>query len=158
MRLFQYMLVPFGLSFRFNSLDYYFTGITISIFGLFFVTTVLSFGAFNDTKMILLKANFLVTVSSMLWSFKLIKQKLEKFYGMYDEILAFDEMYIQSRNTFGFSLIIFLLSFTFTYITGIYVVLTNTFINEIFALAHLKIYLYHHFALTSLFLKMSASG
>ena len=151
MRLFQYMLVPFGLSFRFASIDYYFSGITVSIFGLFFVTTVLSFGVFNDIKMVVLKISFLVTVLCLIRSFKLLQQNLEKFYEMYDEILAFDETHTPQTNKFGLSMIIFLLSFMLTYITGMYIVSTNSFINEIFELVNFKVYLYHHFAITSFY-------
>ncbi len=41
-KLYQYMLVPLGVSLMFKTLDNIFNGITLSIYGLFLITGVLS--------------------------------------------------------------------------------------------------------------------
>ena len=135
MNLFQYILLPFGLSLRHKTLDNIFTGISVSMFGLVFTTIMVSIPFCNTTKTIIFRFSSLAIQMSYIAAYYLLKKRSEDIYGMFDAILEFEKKQTpKERLKFGFSLISFITCLMLTYVLSIYLVLTNQEYYNLFAL------------------------
>ena len=148
MNLFEYMIVPFGLSLKHKSLDNCFIGITYSVFGLFLVTIALSLPFFTTVSDLIMKINFIVVISSMTSAYCLLKNKFEKILGMISSIEAFEEKRCKPKQKFRLSLIAFILCFMLTFVASVYQVMLNVRIYT--HLFKYQLFMYHHICLTGL--------
>ena len=153
MNLFQYILLPFGLSLRHKTLDYIFSGISSSVFFLMAVTTLLSLPINTSIEVILLKISSFGLLFVWIWAYILLNKRSEDLYGMFDAILVFERNRTpKERLKFGFSLILFISCLMLSYVLSIHFTLSNIEFNLIFAPVQFEILFYHHAPLTFLFL------
>jgi len=128
MNILQYMLTPFGLSLRHKSIDYYFTGIVVSVFGLFFITIFLSlFTSFTSFFVLSFKICMLLVIITTIWSYLHLKTTFWKFIAMYDEISHFEHKNYK-RSPFTLPLTTFIvISVSMVVITEIDVTLNDIY-------------------------------
>ena len=152
MNLFQYMLLPFGMTQRHRIMDQIFNGIAVSFFGLMFMTCLLSLPVDISLMPVLMKITSLGTQLMWIRAFIFLKRNSENIYGMFDAILDFEgKQCPKQRLNFGFSLILFIICFMSSYIIAIYFTLSNVEFNKLFTLITFKLYLYHHASVTFLY-------
>ena len=152
MNLFQYVLLPFGLSLRYKTLDYIFTGISTSIFGLMVGTTLLSLPMDSSLNVILAKLVALLVEFFRIWAYVFMRKRSEDLYGMFDAILIFERNKTpKERLKFGFSLILFISCLMLSYVITILLTLLNIEINQLFVPLKFDILFCHHAAVTFLF-------
>ena len=131
MNLIQYMLTPFGLSLRHKSIDYYFTGIVVSVFGLFLLTLVLSFISLTPITGLILRIIVFFYVITSIMAYIHLKSTFWKFIAMYDEISHFEHKYSMSTS-FTIPLITFIIWFISSYIACVLNFTLNNVYEELF--------------------------
>ena len=152
MNLFQYILLPFGLSLKHKTLDSIFTGISYSVFSLWLITQVLSLLIDMTIKTTLLKLSSFTVGLIWVRIHIFLKQNSEDFYGMFDSILAFQRRKCPQTLKFNVSSVGFILCFMICYIITLVYVLLNLFINQLYAMYKLNFLLYHNIALSGFYI------
>ena len=126
MSLWQYMLMPFGLSLKHKSIDYYFTGIVISIFSLLLITMVSSLFMLNPSwNFLLFKVLTVAQNSLFLIAYTHLKRTFEKLNFMYDEIQHFLTKYHRFGHPFTTPLILFVVFSCLFYTCTVHNLLQN---------------------------------
>ena len=126
MSLWQYMLMPFGLSLKHKSIDYFFTGIVISIFSLLLLTMVSSLFMLNQSwNFLLFKVLTVAQNSLFLIAYTHLKRTFEKLNFMYDEIQHFLTKYRRFGHPFTTPLILFVVFSCLFYTCTVHNLLQN---------------------------------
>ena len=110
MNLVTLLLAPFGLTFKYKTLDQIISGLLLSLFitSWCFMAAILPFSNRSSTILVLKLTSF-ICFSSMVLAYILLKRRIEKFYGMYDEIVAFNTKRIPIKNYLDTSLVMFII-------------------------------------------------
>ena len=145
--LYQYMLVPLGVSHKFKTLDNIFNGITLSIYGLFLIIGVLSLATFST------EFEFIITLSAVLFiavglkAHKDLKKNFKDFMGMTEAIEDFESKRCSNNCQFSYSLIKFFLSFLTFYISCVLMFMLSPIQDKMFncfEIVQIKMMLSHH--------------
>ena len=142
------LFVPFGLSLRYKTLDKVFNGITISIFGLFLVTALISMTVFTNIAELLVKVFAVLNLSTLVMAYILLKKKLWKIVGMFEAVIDFERKRCPKKNRIDFSLILFVLCFISTLISSIHVIVLDDTLVKIFLTVRYKTIVYYQFIVT----------
>ena len=156
MKFVRYVLVPFGLSFKFKALDQVLSGLYISILAGLIILVTLSIPTLNNNLLMsIMKIIGLMSLFSILWAYILMKKRIEKFYGMYDEICASYHNIIQNKkNVFTpiiISCICFCLCYSLTFVISIY----SVEFNKVFKPFNMSIKFCYHGPITGLMCSFS---
>ena len=117
MNLFQYILLPFGLSFEYKTSDNIFTRISYSVSCILITSTLLSLPVATTFTAIISKASALGVCINLFRGHLFLKKISEDFYGIFDAILVFERNKTpKERLKFGFSLILFITCLIFCYL------------------------------------------
>ena len=118
------ILVPVGLGFKDKVLDQVLSRLMVSTLSVLlffeFLTIPRSYG--NIFEMIS-KISAFLTISLLLYSFKLLKKRIEKFYGMFDEVLAFHTRISVKKNSINTHFIIFIVCSSLCYVSSLCLIL-----------------------------------
>ena len=116
MSLWQYMLMPFGLSLKQKSIDYYFTGIFISIISVLLLTRAASLFVSNESwNVFFFKVLSFVQSCLFLVAYCHLKRTFKKLNAMYDEIQHFITKYRRYGHPLTTPLVLFILYSCLTY-------------------------------------------
>ena len=143
--------MPLGVSHKFKTLDNIFNGITLSIYGLFLITFVLSLANITTEYELIIKLSAFVCVLTAVKTHKDLKNNIKDFMGMTEAIEDFESRRCPNNCQFSYSLIIFLLSFLSTYILIAVTIVLSPIQDQIFnglEIVHIKVVLSHHATLT----------
>ena len=153
MNLFQYILLPFGLSLKHKTLDFIFTGISVSTLGILFMTHLLALPKdYLSFNAVLSKISGLVLFCISTRAYIHLKKCSEDIYGMFDAILVFERNKTpKERLKFGFSLISFISCFMSSYVLSLSMILLFDEINHLYQPFNINLHLYHHAAITDLY-------
>ena len=152
MNLFQYILLPFGLSLEYKTLDNVFSGISFSVFSIYLLTTLMSIPLDLSMDGLILKTSVLFVFLQLFRSYILLRRERENFFGQLDAVLRFERNKCpKERLKFGFSMISFISCLMLTYVSCVYIMLMNGEVNRLFSNHQVNILLYQHFALTGLY-------
>ena len=151
-KLYQYMLVPLGVSNKFKTLDNIFNGITLSIYGLFLITCVLSLATISTKYEFIIRLSAFLYVAVGLKAHKDLNNNIKDFLGMTEAIENFESKRCPNNCPFSYSLIIFLLSFLTFYISCAVMFMLSLIQDQMFngfEIVQFKVMLSHHATLTS---------
>ena len=146
----RYLLLAFGSSDRFSSLNNVFTGITISGFALIFVEFLLTIPVVITWKVIFMKIFIILWIIPMVCCYILVKKKSDKIFGMLEAIHLFEVIHCPRSVTFVRSLVINMIMFVITYSTHFYYVLNNE-MNFLFEMKWINVSLDQHSAITGIY-------
>ena len=116
-----------------------------------FIIVFLSLPFHSSIKIILFKAILLSSVTLLVRAYILMKRRSEDFIGMFDAILRFEENNYQKRRYFGLSFKTFIFCSVISYLSTLCIASFSKDLNEMLAIGHLKLLVYHHIALTGFY-------
>ena len=154
-KLYQYMLVPLGVSHKFKTLDKIFNGIILSIFGLFLLTSSLTLAIIKTKYELIITFSGFLTILSGVKSHKDLKNNIKDFLGMTEAIEDFESKRCPNKCSFSYSIIVFLLTFLSIYISCVLLISLSPIQDQMFnglQTVHIKVMLSHHATLTTYFL------
>ena len=158
MNLFQYILLPFGLSVKYKTLDQILTGISFSIFGLMIIITVSILASdaqhkdfYKDTGFYLKLSSLVIEITGV-WAYALLKSREQNFNGMFEAILAFERNKCRQRISFGHiwfgtASLLFIVS----YVTYFYAISRTELIRQIYRPLQNRLLFDLHVSITGLY-------
>src|ERR1700712_5711458 len=107
------VLTLFGLSGKYKSVDQFLSGLFISIMSILCFLLLLAIPVFNySVSMLITKiTSFMITLSLVL-AYLLLKKRIGKFYGIYDENTAFNCKITRKQTKSNLSIFMFSICFT----------------------------------------------
>ena len=149
----RYILVLFGLSLKYKTLDQCLSGLIISSLTFLSLMAPLSLTVPNENVYIISIKIFSFSSSLLIvWIYILLKKRIEKFYGMYDEISEYFSKITGVNNKYRenrWSTLALMVCSSLCYISTL-VLMVSEELNKIIKPLNLKISLYHHIPLTGL--------
>ena len=145
MNIIQVLLMPFGLSYKYKTLDQVLSGLIISFFSIVFLVILISLYAMkHNFLLIIVQICSLIYILSLILGFILLMKRIEKLYGMYEEILAFDTKIRPNKKKIGFSALITIIFFSLTYVCFLLLIFFNQELNKVFE----QIKIHYHGSIT----------
>ena len=115
------ILVPFGLSFKYKMLDRVLSALMVSSLSLFLTFISLSIiRSYENIYETLSKISTFLTLIILLYSFILLKKRIEKFFGMYDDVIEFHTKISIEKRLINPNIIVFIICFILCYVSTIY--------------------------------------
>ena len=151
MYLVRIVLAFFGLSKKYKKLDQFCFGLFITAFILSTVQVCLSFSLFGESLLkLIIKINILILCFVLIIVYTLLKKRIDKYYGVYDEIYFYYKKITKNKEKkSSYSLIFICICFIGNYISLMLLNYTDDFQN-IFKNEMIKIEFRHHGPITGL--------
>ena len=142
--LIRFLLTVFGLSRTHKKLDQCLAGLFISAISLFTIMNCLSIDLFEEnTLSIVSKVLMILFGISTLLAYILLNQRIDKYYGMYEEIDFYHQKITRNEKNNNISLIYFSIYFILSYIFSLALNYSEEYYN-IFDkyIVYVKVYYY----------------